>query len=931
MPSNLEDEYKLDALIDVGFERRKCVNCGGYFWTLDEKRDTCGDPPCDDYEFIENPPIEKNYGLSDMREHFLQFFEERDHERASRRPVAARWRDDIFLTIASIANFQPHVTSGEVPPPSNPLTISQPCIRLEDIDSVGKSGRHLTTFEMMAHHAFNFNSEDVYWKDKTVELCQELLEGLGVEKEEITYKEDPWAGGGNAGPAFEVLCGGLELATLVFMNMVEDDSGNYRIKDSTYSMMDSKIVDTGYGLERFVWASKGSPTVYDAAFGDIVDEVMSMASLNHKLDDDYYRQILSENAKFAGYIDVDSTSSLKNLRKRVANKIGLGYEELIDVLEPVENAYAVVDHSRAAAFMLGDGIVPSNTKAGYLVRLVIRRALRMMNSLGMEQPLADVVALHVEDMSDDFPEIEESEDRIYEIAELEEDRFSDTIEKGKNLIRKTAKKYKSDGGQIPKESAIELYDTHGVPLEITEKVAGQLGVSVEIPDNFYAQVAHFHEEKKDESEESKKKGSEDLIAPDLSEKLEELPDTKVLYYNQTEDASFEAVVLDSFGGKVILDQTLFYPEGGGQIYDTGTLDTGEKIYDVVNVQKYGDIIVHELDTDDEIRKGEVVNGKVDEERRDSIKRHHTATHQLLGACRKLFGTHVWQAGSKVRPDKARLDITHYKNISEEELKEIELVVNKVSMENREISFEILERNDAEEEYGFSIYQGGVPRGNDLRIMDIEGWNAQACGGLHCDNTGKVGPCKILGIERVQDGVIRINLSAGKAAVKNIQAREDILSDSASVFSVETEDLPKTAKRFFNEWKKRGKEIEKLRKELASEKKKSILENAKEIKGVTFVSDYIEDAGMNELRTLALGILEPSMLVALMDKGGNLVISVGEKAQDYGITAEAIFNSMTEEFGGGGGGDEEMAQGKVQIDDITYLTKAISDIISERLR
>ena len=270
----LEDEYQLEFFKNNGFVRKQCQSCGKFFWTRDPDRKTCGDAPCDPYTFIGNPIFSREFDISQMREYYLSFFEERGHTRINRYPVVARWRDDLYLTIASIADFQPFVTSGQVPPPANPLTVSQPCIRLNDLDSVGRSGRHLTTFEMMAHHAFNKRDHEIYWKEHTLELCDELFNSLKLDPFAVSYKEEPWAGGGNAGPCVEVLVHGLELATLVFMGLKTDKKGDVLIKGETYSKMDNYIVDTGYGLERFVWASKGSPTIYDALFPGIVNELM---------------------------------------------------------------------------------------------------------------------------------------------------------------------------------------------------------------------------------------------------------------------------------------------------------------------------------------------------------------------------------------------------------------------------------------------------------------------------------------------------------------------------------------------------------------------------------------------------------------------------------------------------------------------------------
>ena len=278
--SDLEEEYRLDYFAEHGFQRRECGSCGDHFWTRDGTRETCGEPPCEQYSFIDEPGFGAELTLSETREAFLSFFGERGHERVEPYPVAAnRWRDDVLLTQASIYDFQPHVTSGRSPPPGNPLAVSQPCIRMQDIDNVGKTGRHTMAFEMMGHHAFNAEEGagyayegEVYWKEECVEYCVGLLEELGADTEEVTFIEDPWVGGGNAGPAFEVIYKGLELATLVFMQFEEDPEGDYEMKDgNSYSRMDRRVIDTGYGLERWTWMSQGTPTVYEAVYPEMLD------------------------------------------------------------------------------------------------------------------------------------------------------------------------------------------------------------------------------------------------------------------------------------------------------------------------------------------------------------------------------------------------------------------------------------------------------------------------------------------------------------------------------------------------------------------------------------------------------------------------------------------------------------------------------------
>ncbi|MCK4398834.1 MAG: hypothetical protein KAV25_07560, partial [Methanophagales archaeon] len=381
------EEYDIEYFKENGFIRKKCKKCGSHFWTRDTDRNICGDAPCEIYSFIGRPIFEER-SVEEVREAFLSFFEHctHKHTRMKRYPVVARWRDDIYLNIASIANFQPLVTSGKVAPPANPLVISQPCIRLEDLESIGKTGRHLTAFEMMGHHAFNKRGEkEIYWKNETVKYCDEFLRQLSVDMNSVTYKEAPWVGGGNAGPCLEVITNGLELATLVFMDLKRSPRGDGEISlnGQRYNKMDTYIVDTGYGLERFVWASKGTPTVYDAIFPGIINELVDAAGIEHPMEK--HSDTMTKIASLSGTMSSGE----------IAKRLSISPEFLNNILEPMESIYAVADHSKCLAFMLADGIVPSIAKEGYLARLVLRRAFRMLKALGIEMPLEDIILTQI--------------------------------------------------------------------------------------------------------------------------------------------------------------------------------------------------------------------------------------------------------------------------------------------------------------------------------------------------------------------------------------------------------------------------------------------------------------------------------------------------------------------------------------------------------
>jgi len=677
-------------------------------------------------------------------------------------------------------------------------------------------------------------------------------------------------------------------------------------------------------LERIVWASKGSPTIYDAVFGDAVNHVMDLAGINHHLKDPEYRELLGEHAKLSGYMDVEVGSDLMEIRRKVADRLDFDVNQLKEMMEPIEEAYAIVDHSRTITFMLGDGIVPSNVKAGYLARHVIRRALRMMMSLEIETPLSEIVQLQINMMEDDYPEFKRHEDIILEIVDLEEKRFDETISKGRNLVKKTAEHYHGKDGEIPLDSVLDLYDTHGVPPEIIKEVGEEVGVDVDVPDDFYTRVAKKHEGETKEVEEP----------TELEERLKDYPATKLLFYSQPNDISFEGVIIDSFENKIVLDQTLFYPEGGGQPADQGTIDTGERIYKITDVEKIGDVVVHtfENETGDgsDIKKGVVVQGKIDQDRRRAHARHHTATHVLLGAARNILGYHVFQQGSNLSTSQARLDISHYKPITMNEIKEIEWKVNQIVMDNRSVTTKNMDRNEAEKKHGYVLYQGGVPMGDEIRVVETEDWNVQACGGTHCESTGKIGPIKILSTESVQDGVIRLNFSAGEAAIESIHERDEILQQTADKFSVHYQELPKTAERFFNEWKERGKEIDRLQQELAKLRRQQLSNEAVEVNGIKIVSQKLTEAEMDEIRATAEETSNRGATSMITGDQGHTAISVSKEAINKGLNANKLLQTITKKYSGGGGGNEKIAQGKIPPNKIDNAIKEFNKIVKKEL-
>ncbi|MBS7621762.1 alanine--tRNA ligase, partial [Candidatus Bathyarchaeota archaeon] len=620
------EEYALPFFKERGYVRKLCPKCGTYFWTLNPEQKTCGEARpegCAHYTFIGNSPAKRSYNLREMREFFLSFFEKRGHARIKPYPVVARWRDDIYLTHASIIDFQPYVTEGIASPPANPLVVAQPCIRLVDITNTGPTfGKYVTIFEMGGEHAFNYPDKEVYWKDQTVRYHDEYIRELGIRPEEVTYKEEVWSGGGNAGPCLECIVGGLEVATLVFMQ--------YKVIGNQFVKLPIRTVDVGYGLDRYAWLSQGSMSAFHAIYGELLDKVFKMAGIS----DDY--DLLEKVAKFSATISLEKTGGMLEARRRIAELVGVDAKRLDEILLPVENAFAVTDHTKCLAFILSEGVVPSNIQEGYLARLLFRRIYRLLRMLGIPERLYDIFDLQINYWSLDYPHLGEMRNEIMEILAVEEEKYKETIMRGERLIRRLAGELKAKGvGRVPVETMTELYDSHGVPPEIVKEIAESEGLEATVPENFYALIAerHMQTQKPTEEEAKAEKWLEDDVAG--------LPETEALYYKDQYMREFEARVLKVISDEyVVLDKTCFYPEGGGQPSDNGWLFFGDNKAEVLDVKKVGKVIVHKITGKKAPVDGATVKGVIDWDRRYTLMKAHTATHIVNGAARRVLGQHV---------------------------------------------------------------------------------------------------------------------------------------------------------------------------------------------------------------------------------------------------------------------------------------------------
>ena len=867
-------DYELEFFKNNGFQRRQCKSCRKFFWTLGET-DTCGEAPCVEYTFIGKPLLKEKQTVHEMRESFLSFLEKNGHARIARYPITARWRDDVFFTQASIYGFQPWVIRGVVEPPANPLGISQTCVRFNDIDNVGKTGSHFTMFEMMAHHVFNKKGKEIYWKDRTTELCHEFLTKVqGLDPKIVNYSEAWWEGGGNAGPCLEVLIGGVEIATLVFMA--------YALENGAQKPMDIQVVDTGYGLERLTWISQGTPSAYEAVFGDVLEELKRLSGT--KVDD----AILAEYSKAAGSMKIETAADVRALKADAAARLGMRVEDFVRQIKPFESMYVVCDHTRALMFMLSDGVVPSNVRQGYFARLLVRRALREMSQLGIETKLSEIAARQVDYFSHDFPDLRENKDEIIKLVDVEHEKYRETLVKGRGIVQRLEAAEKNEKQRISDEDLVELYDSHGLNPEVVAEFASS---PVKIPDDFYKRVAARHSKIEKED-----------VAPEI-QLPEGLPPTKLLFYKDPSKYKFRAKVLAVLGDFVVLDKTYFYAESGGQESDHGTM----KDMKVVHVDKVGSVVVHKVEGEMQAVVGKLITSIVDETRRKRLQRHHTATHIVNGAARKILGNHIWQTGAHKGVDLARLDITHYADLTPEELEKIELLANETVLSATKVNSSFMERNVAEKRYGFRLYQGGAVPGKEIRVIRIGDFDVEACGGIHCKNSLEVGAIKILRTKRIQDGVVRLEFVSGMPAVEQMIGFWSAVVDASAKLNTTPERINEAVNRLMADKKELAKEIEEMKKGRVGETVEELVQKALQVKGVKIVR-FVESEDMKHLVNLAKELIGHPKTMAVLGSDENGAKVVVARSQDLQIDCRPLVKEAMSIVNGSGGGKPDFAQG-----------------------
>ncbi|MEM2785514.1 MAG: alanine--tRNA ligase, partial [Candidatus Nitrosotenuis sp.] len=680
--------YKVKLFSEQGFMRKSCNICKRFFWTLDASRSSCPDHSADTYSFIGNPPTSKRFDYTEAWKQVESFFVKNGHTSINRYPVVCRWRDDLYFTIASIVDFQRVMGSKVVFEfPANPLVVPQTCLRFKDIENVGVTGRHFSSFCMIGQHSIP-NSKG-YWKDECIDLDFRLLtDAFGINKNEIVFVEDVWVGGGSFGSSLEFYVRGLELGNAVFTEF-QGELGKHTV-------LDQKIIDMGAGLERFAWITMGTPTAYDCCFGPITQKLLTKAGID--IDSKLLAIYFTEIAK-----NLERHPDLSHVRKAAVKASGLSEEQLDKIITPLEGLYMIADHLRTLIFAISDGALPSNVGGGYNLRIILRRIMATMDRLGLKLELDELIDSHINYLKKTYPELEQYRDEVKTIIRIEVGRYHES----KSRMEKIAQNLKNQKKSLSVDDIIRLYESDG----ITPDYLKEYQVISEIPDSFYSKLSELHQSEK-------KKTVEEFD-------LNGIADTDLLFYKD-DPLKFDAKVIKVLKNKfVVLDRTSFYARGGGQEPDHGKING----VDVVDVTKHGNVVLHEI-KGSAPKEGTMVSCEVDSIRRQRITKHHTSTHVINSSARSVLGSWVWQHSAFKEQDYGRLDITHHSSLTDREIQKIENIANSVIQKNYPVTIKEYDRGSAEQEFGFRIYQGGVVPVKSVRIVRIEDFDVEACGGTH---------------------------------------------------------------------------------------------------------------------------------------------------------------------------------------------------------
>lgn len=790
---NPELFYPVKTFEKIGFQRANCEKCGHFYWRKSEKKTNCGDANCaEKYGFIGTGmglgKKGKYLSYSDAWKNFEKAFNSAriPCNTIDRYPTVARWRADVDFCAAGIYCFQPYCMTGELDPPSNPLICPQFCVRFNDLDNIGITGRHYSGFIMLGIQVFNKKDNFIFFKEEVVEFNYRwLTEFLEIDPEEITFIEDVWCGGGNLGPCIEYFIGGLEVGNMVFIEYKT-------FHDGSREKLEVQVVDVGIGLERVSWFVNGNPTSYNETFKN------ALAYLCKQLEVETRHDIWEKFGPYSSMLNIDEVEDIDETWKKVASLCGEEVEVIKKAVAPVKDMYVILDHTRTLFMTIYDGSLPSNVGGGGNIRNIFRRVLAILHKndwwkkLGLDGLMA-IIEFHKLDLERIYGDGHfKPNESIRKVLALEIEKWETTDINQRDLLKKILDKKK---GTLELDDWILAMQSWGVPADKISQISG-----LPIPGNLYYEIAKRIEQQIPPSE---------LHIYDTNH----LQATELLYYDDQKQEVFEGKIIDVFInlGKefynkkniVILDKSAFYPTSGGQLHDTGLLEIKGEVYKVVNCEKVGNCTLHILDKEvpEGDLKGELVKGTIDMERRKQLMAHHTGTHIVFAAARKILGPHVWQNGAKKTLDKAHLDITHYQSLTNDEELAIENEANRIIMNSLQIKKYFLNKKKAELDFGFTLYQGGVVPGNSLRIVQIEGTDVEACCGTHCDNTAEVGWVKMNKSHRISDGIVRLEYVAYERALEELNGETAIINTLCKDWGIEKDKIVQTGNRFFHDFKK----------------------------------------------------------------------------------------------------------------------------------
>jgi len=949
--------FPTKELKDLGYMRKECESCGTNFWTVHKDRKVCGDPQCiGGVQVVENNPTEVSLSYIGVWEKIVEILEPRGYEPIKRYPCVARWNPTSEFTIASISAFQPYVITGEVEPPARKLIIPQFCLRFNDIENVGITPAHLTGFVMIGQHQF-VSPEEWDQGELFMDMHDFIYEGVGLAKEEITIHEDSWAGGGSFGCSLEFFSRGVELFNQVYTLFEQTPEGPKELK--------LKVLDMGMGQERVAWFSQGKPNIYEATFPKVLSKLKKITKINIDLD------LFNEFSKYSALLNVDEVDDMTKAWKRVADKIETDVADLRKIILPMTGMYSVAEHARTLLFAINDGKLPSNVGGGYNLRVIFRRAISFIDKFNWDIDLSRVCRWHAEELKDLFPEVSEHLDEIKEILDVEKEKYYRTKKKAEKILDNLLRKDK----EITTEKLIELYDSRGISPDMVKETAKKFDVNVKIPDNFYNLVVETHE------------AAEQVHATEqeIDIELEDVPETESLYYYDYTNTSNLAKVLKITDHKVILNKSVAYPTSGGQLHDLGTIDGQE----FENVIKINNRVVHVLKENPKFEEGDEVKVEVDKEWRRQLSQHHTATHIVNAAAQEILGSHVNQAGAKKSEERSHLDITHYENLSRETLKQIEKRANEIVDASIDLNLKFMPRTEAEREYGMSIYQGGAVPGKLIRIVEIPDIDVEACGGTHLNNTSETGKIKIFKSQKIQDGVVRLIYTAGKATEQIENRNKQILRKLEGLFDVYSEKIVGRVKELLEKWKNINKalasgkvdkedlklssdetyegdilpelsdflnvriekiyeKVEKLHSEWIEGKEKlgklqnlldeeyinDLIEQALRFDGFNLIIESFDNLDQEDIKNLNQKILEmsPNTLTVLLNKKKNGIMVMGmvgpKPSEEKEFNMGQFIRKVVNNFNGKGGGNPDYGQGFIPNKELGE--EKIKEFIKEQL-